>query len=87
MSSYLENVLASLREAAFAVQLDADTLAILSTPHREIHARLFVRMDDGALREIPAYRVQWNNARGPYKEAFVFMNAWIWMKSALSHAR
>ncbi|GMU25979.1 Glu/Leu/Phe/Val dehydrogenase [Candidatus Uhrbacteria bacterium UHB] len=72
MSSYLENVLASLREAAFAVQLDADTLAILSTPHREIHARLFVRMDDGALREIPAYRVQWNNARGPYKGGIRF---------------
>ena len=40
---------------------------MLSRPYREISAQVPLRLDDGRLRLLTAYRVQHNGARGPYK--------------------
>lgn len=44
-----------------------DTLYILEQPQRELHVNIPVVMDDGRMRSFQGYRVQYNNARGPYK--------------------
>ncbi len=48
------------------------TLQILKQPQREIHVNFPVNMDDGSLRIFQGYRVQYNNARGPYKGGIRF---------------
>lgn len=42
-------------------------LEILKQPQRIVDVSIPVRMDDGTLRIFQGYRVQYNNARGPYK--------------------
>ena len=42
-------------------------MEILKTPKRVIQASVPVKMDDGSLKIFPAYRVQHNNIRGPFK--------------------
>ncbi|MBI2984111.1 MAG: Glu/Leu/Phe/Val dehydrogenase [Candidatus Kerfeldbacteria bacterium] len=39
----------------------------LELPERTIEVSIPVTMDDGSLRVFPGWRVQYNNARGPYK--------------------
>jgi glutamate dehydrogenase (NAD(P)+) len=63
----LETVTAAYEEAADAIALDDDLRLVLSRPYREISAQVPLRMDDGGLRVLTAYRVQHNGARGPYK--------------------
>lgn len=41
-------------------------------PNRVLRADLVVKMDDGGTATFPAYRVQFNNARGPYKGGIRF---------------
>jgi len=52
-----------------AAYLDADTDAIerLKRPERVLETTLSVEMDDGSVEQFPAYRVQFNGDRGPYK--------------------
>lgn len=47
--------------------LDESTQQLLRNPMREHHALLPVKMDNGKVRVFQAYRVQYNNARGPAK--------------------
>jgi glutamate dehydrogenase (NAD(P)+) len=63
----LESVTAAYDDAATALGLADELRVLLVTPHREIAARVPVRMDDGRLRVFTAYRVQHNGARGPCK--------------------
>jgi glutamate dehydrogenase (NAD(P)+) len=63
----LETVTAAYDEAAEALRLEDDLRAVLGRPYREISAQVPLRMDDGGLRLLTAYRVQHNGARGPYK--------------------
>ncbi len=48
------------------------TLQMLRQPQREVHVNIPVLMDDGFLRIFQGYRVQYNNARGPYKGGIRF---------------
>lgn len=41
--------------------------AVLSTPKRVLTVSCKIRMDDGSIRVFSGYRVQHNNARGPFK--------------------
>lgn len=50
----------------------AVTLQMLRQPQREIHVTIPVTMDDGRTRIFRGYRVQYNNARGPYKGGIRF---------------
>jgi glutamate dehydrogenase (NADP+) len=49
--------------------LDAppDVRALFKEPQHVHERRIAVEMDDGSTKEFPAFRVQFNNARGPYK--------------------
>ena len=61
-----------LDEAARILKLDAATHEMLNWPIREMHARLPVRMDDGRVKVFHAFRVQYNDARGPCKGGIRF---------------
>lgn len=45
---------------------------LISTPDREVRVEIPVRMDDGRLEVFIGYRIQHNNARGPYKGGIRF---------------
>ncbi len=49
-----------------------ETIAVLRQPQREVHVNIPVLLDDGFLRIFQGYRVQYNNARGPYKGGIRF---------------
>jgi glutamate dehydrogenase (NAD(P)+) len=55
------------RQGAELVDLDDELVDILTTPDRELAVQVPVRLDDGTLVVARGYRVQHNNARGPYK--------------------
>jgi len=63
----LDSVNASYNEAVEKLGLSKDLSALLMAPEREIMVTLPVVMDDGKIGSFHAYRVQHNNARGPYK--------------------
>jgi len=62
-----ENSLEQLSLAAEYLKLDAGLLAVLSQPKRILTASLPVRMDSGKIKVFTGYRVQYNDARGPFK--------------------
>ena len=49
------------------LKLDPQVKELLRWPLREHHFRIPVRMDDGSLRVFEGFRVQHNDARGPFK--------------------
>ncbi len=53
--------------AADRLGLDASMRALLDTHRRSTTVQVRVPMDDGALATFEGYRIQHNNARGPYK--------------------
>ncbi|HUO50596.1 MAG TPA: Glu/Leu/Phe/Val dehydrogenase [Candidatus Paceibacterota bacterium] len=56
-----------LEKVAQEVSLDPLLHAQLLEPDRVIEMSLTIKMDDGRIKSFRAYRVQHNNARGPYK--------------------
>jgi glutamate dehydrogenase (NAD(P)+) len=67
---------------------------LLRNPLREFHFQLSVQMDDGSNEIFPAYRIQWNDARGPGKGGIRFhpqetvdtiraLAAWMTLKTAV----
>ena len=62
-----ENAMEQLGKAAARMQLDPKTLERLKSPDRILKFDLEIAMDSGEKKSFPAYRVQWNRARGPYK--------------------
>jgi len=63
----LNNVLRELEYVAGIIGLDRDILEFLKVPKRVLEVSIPVRMDDGRLEVFTGYRVQHNDARGPYK--------------------
>ncbi|MFP3290690.1 MAG: Glu/Leu/Phe/Val dehydrogenase [Nitrososphaeria archaeon] len=59
--------LQQLKKAADLLNLEEDLREVLSHPQREVQVSLPVRMDNGKVKVFTGYRVQHNNARGPYK--------------------
>ena len=62
-----ENSLEQLRIAAEYLKLDEGIHQILAHPKRELTVSLPVRMDNGKVKVFTGYRVQYNDARGPFK--------------------
>lgn len=60
-------VLHNFELAAKKINLSEELSMLIRTPDRELRVELPVMMDDGKLHSIIGYRVQHNNARGPYK--------------------
>ena len=63
---------AQLDRAARKLNLDPGIHAVLREPMREMHISLPVRMDDGSIKVFKAFRVQYNDARGPNKGGIRF---------------
>lgn len=61
------NALLQLKKAAQAIKLDPNIYELLKTPQRILQFSLPVKMDNGKIQVFEGYRVQYNNARGPYK--------------------
>lgn len=92
--SLFENTLKQIEEAADLMSLDKDIQKVLSTHQRKVIVNIPVRMDDDSLRIFVGYRVQHNNALGPYKGGFRYheqvdegeveaLAAWMSMKCAV----
>ncbi|MBI4049812.1 MAG: Glu/Leu/Phe/Val dehydrogenase [Candidatus Doudnabacteria bacterium] len=61
-----------LTRAAEVLQLEPDILAILKKPYKILDVTMPVRMDDGSIKVFEGFRVQYNDARGPYKGGLRF---------------
>ena len=83
-----------LNKAAEILKLDHEMHAILNEPYREVHVTLQIKMDDGKIRAFKGFRVEYNNARGPYKGGIRFhpaetidtiraLGAWMTWKTAV----
>ncbi len=83
-----------LDQAAGILELDKATHEMLRWPLREMHAQLPVRMDDGKVKVFHAFRVQYNDSRGPCKGGIRFhpeetvdtvraLAAWMTWKTAV----
>lgn len=62
-----ENALKQLDIASEELKLDGGMRALLSKPKRIVEVSLPVKMDDGKTTVFTGYRVQYNDARGPFK--------------------
>jgi len=72
MSSYLDWMLKVLRESIELAGLPEEVYDYLSKPDRVLMVKIPVRMDNGKLVVFEGYRVQHNNALGPYKGGIRF---------------
>jgi glutamate dehydrogenase (NAD(P)+) len=55
------------RNGAEIIDLEPELVDVLTTPDRELAVQVPIRLDDESLLVTRGYRVQHNNARGPYK--------------------
>jgi glutamate dehydrogenase len=62
-----ESAKKQLAKATTHVSLDPLLYATLEHPNRIIEVSVPIKMDDGTIRVFDGFRVQHNNARGPYK--------------------
>jgi glutamate dehydrogenase (NAD(P)+) len=67
MNNPFENAMTQLETAAKLLSLDKNMLELLKSPDRTIQVKVPVRMNNGEIKVFDGYRVQYNNARGPYK--------------------
>ena len=67
MNDPFQNALSQLERATKVKPFSKEFLSRLHQPDREIKIAIPVTMDDGTLSIFEGYRVQYNNARGPYK--------------------
>ncbi|MCL5066942.1 MAG: Glu/Leu/Phe/Val dehydrogenase [Thaumarchaeota archaeon] len=56
-----------LENTADLIKLDPDIHEILRQPKRILSVSIPVKMDDGRVKNFQGYRVQYNDARGPFK--------------------
>lgn len=61
-----------VEKAAKLLNLSEKERTALQTPDRILKADLSIKLDAGGAATFPAYRVQFNNARGPYKGGIRF---------------
>ncbi len=66
-SNPFSNAMAQLTAAAKTISLDPDVLKALQKPQRVLDVGIPVRMDNGSTKVFSGYRVQYNDARGPFK--------------------
>ncbi|MGD8856160.1 MAG: Glu/Leu/Phe/Val dehydrogenase [Chloroflexota bacterium] len=82
-------------QAAAVLDLDSSMHQFLREPMREFHFTIPVRMDDGKVQTFQAFRVQYNDARGPGKGGIRFhpdetidtvraLAAWMTWKTAVA---
>lgn len=95
-ASLYDNVCRQFNKAADLLQLDPNIRKILATTTNEILVHFPVKMDDGRVEVFTGYRVQQNDALGPFKGGLRFhpsvdvdevraLATWMTWKSALTH--
>ncbi|MDX1363509.1 Glu/Leu/Phe/Val family dehydrogenase [Arenibacter latericius] len=67
MHGMLENVMRQFNHAADIINLNSNIRKILSVTNNELIIHFPVKMDNGEIEVFTGYRVQHNNALGPYK--------------------
>ncbi|MEK7127985.1 MAG: Glu/Leu/Phe/Val dehydrogenase [Patescibacteria group bacterium] len=67
MQNPYQNAMAQLDKVAKIKKFPNKLIARLKTPDRNIKIEIPVKMDDGKVKTFEGYRVQYNNALGPYK--------------------
>lgn len=66
-----QNYQTNLKKAASVLNLSENEITALETPDRILEKKITVQTESGE-KELTAYRVQFNNARGPYKGGIRF---------------
>jgi len=85
---------AQIDRATELLNLPQTARTFLRQPMREFHFLLSIKHDDGSVSIFPAYRIQWNDARGPGKGGIRFhpqetvdtvraLSAWMTLKTAV----
>jgi len=67
-----QNALTQLEIAAGVLKINKDILEILKVPKRILRVFIPVRMDDGSIKNFEGFRIQHNDARGPFKGGIRF---------------
>lgn len=67
-----ENVIKQLKKAEDVIHCDKDICEILAGTMNELVVHFPVKMNDGRIKMLTGYRVQHNNALGPYKGGLRF---------------
>ena len=67
MQNPYENAMMQLKRATAVQNFPEGFIAQISVPNREVRISIPVKMDNGDMRVFEGYRVEHNNARGPYK--------------------
>jgi glutamate dehydrogenase/leucine dehydrogenase len=67
MKNPFQNAMAQLDKVSQLKDFGTEFIEQIKNPDRDIRISIPVKMDDGSLRVFEGYRVEWNNARGPYK--------------------
>lgn len=67
MAHFYQNTIKQVRKAASQIHLQKEIFEILEEPQRIVTVHIPVKMDDGSVRIFRGFRVQHNNAMGPYK--------------------
>jgi glutamate dehydrogenase/leucine dehydrogenase len=62
-----KSAMIQLEKAATTIKLDPNILKVLQNPARTLSVNVPVKMDDGTTKIFQGYRVQFNDARGPFK--------------------
>jgi len=94
MNAY-DNALKQLEIAAGLLKLNPDIHEILKQPKRILSVSVPTRMDNGTMRNFQGYRVQFNDARGPFKGGIRYhpnvsldevkaLSAWMTWKCAVA---
>jgi len=73
--SPFNNYLTNLKKAAKILEADPSDIEALKTPQNIVNEKITIERDDGTDASFNAYRVQFNNARGPYKGGIRFHEA------------
>ncbi len=66
-NEFLDSVMLQLEKTAEIINLPDDMLEFLKHPKRSLIVSIPIKMDDGSFHTFTGYRVQHNDARGPYK--------------------
>lgn len=72
MPNPFNNAMTQLNKAAKILNLKPSILSLLKKPKKILQAAIPVKMDDGEMKIFDAFRVQYNNALGPYKGGIRF---------------
>ncbi|MFC1751571.1 Glu/Leu/Phe/Val dehydrogenase [Patescibacteria group bacterium] len=71
-SPFLKNVNKQFSKASKLLKLSEVNRKILYIPNKILISKLLIKSDEGKLLMFPAFRVQHNNSRGPYKGGIRF---------------